>query len=69
MYNVVGGLAAKCLTIIAANCIEIVFQVGGDKNILDILDDANIFRNVSYSYIKEEFEDVYSICYGEKKEK
>eukprot|EP00555_Chaetoceros_dichaeta_P009169 CAMPEP_0198259044 /NCGR_PEP_ID=MMETSP1447-20131203/8326_1 /TAXON_ID=420782 /ORGANISM="Chaetoceros dichaeta, Strain CCMP1751" /LENGTH=362 /DNA_ID=CAMNT_0043946325 /DNA_START=297 /DNA_END=1385 /DNA_ORIENTATION=+ len=61
-------LAAKCLALLVANFVDIKLQVGGDRNAFNVLNDARIFGNASYSYLKQEVDDVYDVCYGEQKE-
>jgi len=60
-------LAAKCLAILVANFVEIKLQVGGDINAFDVLDDARNFGNASFTYLKEEVDGVYGVCYGKQK--
>jgi len=61
-------LAAKCLALLATNFIDIKLQVRGDRNAYDVFNDARIYGNASYSYLKQEVDDVYGVCYGEQKE-
>jgi len=61
-------LAAKCLALLVANFVDIKLQLGGDRNASNVLNDARIFGNASYSYLKQEVDDVYDVCYGEQKE-
>jgi len=61
-------LAAKSLALLVANFVDIKIQVRGDRNAFDVLNDARIYGNASHSYLKQELDDVYGVCYGEQKE-